>query len=297
MDPNKVKLGMAPISWTNDDLPDLGGENTFEQCISEMALAGYKGSEVGNKYPKDPAVLKGYLDLRGLKICNQWFSSFVCSKPLSEVVRIFRKQLEFLSGVGANVIGPSEQTRSCQGNQRMSVFSGKAVFNGEEWKKLTGGMNELGKIARDEDFTMAYHHHMGTGVQTEEETERFLNDTNGDYVSLLYDTGHFAFSEEDPASCLRKFIRRVGHIHLKDVRREVFEEVKMRDMPFLEAVRAGVFTVPGDGSIDFPTIFGIIEDSDYEGWMVIEAEQDPTKANPFEYAVLGREYIRKHTGI
>ncbi len=296
MNSSKVKLGMAPIGWTNDDMPDLGGENTFQQCISEMALAGYKGSEVGNKYPKNPEVLEEYLDIRGLTICNQWFSSFLVSAPFTEVEASFRQQLSFLKALGAEVIGPSEQTRSCQGLP-VSVFKNKAVFSAEEFKKLTEGMDHLGKIAREEGMKLAFHHHMGTGVQTVEETERFLNDTNPDYVYLLFDSGHFAFSGEDPVAALKKFISRVGHVHLKDMRENIFDEVKSKDMSFLDAVRAGVFTVPGDGDIDFPAIFSVLEKASYEGWMVVEAEQDPAKANPFKYALMAREYIRQNTGI
>ncbi len=296
MDKKLVKLAMAPIGWTNDDMPDLGSENSFEQCISEMALAGFTGSEVGNKYPGDPAVLKPYLDVRGLTICNQWFSSFLASQPLSEVEKSFRAQLSFLKEMGARVIGPSEQTRSCQG-QPVSVFSGKAVFTNEEFKAVTSGMNHLGKIARDEGMKLAFHHHMGTGVQTVEETERFLNDTDPDAVYLLFDSGHFAFSEEDPVAALKKFIGRVGHVHLKELRPAGYQELKKADSSFLDAVRAGVFTVPGDGSIDFPSIFKILEENDYRGWMVVEAEQDPAKANPFVYAKKARDYIYEKTGL
>ena len=297
MDKNKVKLAMAPIGWTNDDMPDLGKENSFEQCVSEMALAGYTGSEVGNKYPKDPVVLKEYLDVRGIKICNQWFSSFLCSQPFEQVEKDFRAQLAFLKAMGADVIGPSEQTRSCQGDTKTSVFSGKAVFTNDEFKKLTDGMNKLGHIAKEEGLTLAFHHHMGTGVQTIEETERFLNDTDPSKVTLLFDSGHFAFSGEDPVAALKKFIPRVGHVHLKDMRTNVFADVKAKDSSFLDAVRQGVFTVPGDGSIDFPSLFAILEENGYEGWMVVEAEQDPAKANPFVYAKNARAYISKHTGI
>ncbi len=296
IDKNNVKLAMAPIGWTNDDLPELGAENSFEQCISEMALAGYEGSEVGNKYPKEPDVLRPYLDIRGLKICNQWFSSFLVSKPFAEVEKEFRTQLIFLRAMGADVIGPSEQTRSCQGRP-ISIFSGKAVFSNDEFKALTDGMNKLGKIAKDEGLKLAYHHHMGTGVQTVEETERFLNDTNPDYVHLLYDSGHFKFAEEDPVAALKKFVSRVGHVHLKDMRSDVYKGVKDKDSSFLDAVAAGVFTVPGDGCIDFPSIFKILEENDYKGWMVVEAEQDPAKANPFVYAKKARKYITEHTGL
>lgn len=296
MDKENVKIAIAPIGWTNDDIPELGGTISFEQCISEMALAGYRGSEVGNKYPSDPSELKKYLQIRGLQICNKWFSSYLISSPFEEVVRSFRHDLDYLNALGAEVIGPSEQTRSCQGKP-VSVFSGKPQFTTEEFRLLTTGMNQLGRIAREEGLRLAYHHHMGTGIQTVEETERFLNDTNPDDVYLLFDSGHFAFSGEDPVAALEKFVPRVGHVHLKDLRTKEFAKAKKNDSSFLDAVRAGVFTVPGDGDIDFTPLFKILEKENYQGWMVVEAEQDPGKANPFLYAKMGRDYIRGKTGI
>lgn len=296
MHSGRVKIGMAPIGWTNDDMPDLGKENTFEQCISEMALAEYTGSEVGRKYPSDPDILKKYLDIRGLTICNQWFSSYLASRPLADVEAKFRSQLFFLKKVGAAVIGPSEQTRSCQGKD-VSIFSGKAVFTPDEFKKVTEGMNYLGKIAADEGMKLCYHHHMGTGVQTMEETDRFLNDTKPEFVHLLYDAGHFAFTGEDPVAAVKRYVSRIGHVHLKDMRSHVYKQVKRADLSFLEAVRRGVFTVPGDGDIDFPAIFSVLDEYNYSGWMVVEAEQDPAVANPFTYAKMGRAYIREQTGL
>ena len=160
-DKNKVKLGIAPIAWTNDDLPDLGAENTFEQCVSEMALAGFTGSEVGNKYPKDPVELKKALDLRGIEICNQWFSSFLITKPLEEVEKEFRAQLEFLKAMGAKVIGASEQSYSVQGQEDTPVFGHKYVMNDEEWDTFCNGMNHLGKIAKEEyGIALTFHHHI-----------------------------------------------------------------------------------------------------------------------------------------
>ena len=294
---DKIKLGIAPIGWTNDDIPELGAENTFQQCISEMALAGFVGSEVGGRYPDDARELKKALDLRGLVICNQWFSAFTVSKPFSDVERAFRKQLAFLRVVGADVIGPSEQTRSSQGNLKLGVRAGKAEFSDDEWKTLVDGFNRLGRIAKDEGFKLCFHHHMGTGVQTPEETERFLNETNPDTVYLTYDSGHFSFNGSDPVEQLKKFVSRVGHVHLKDLRADIHVVGMKEDWPFMKAVREGVFTVPGDGSVDFPSIFKIIGDAGYEGWIVVEAEQDPAKANPFEYALKAREYIREQTGL
>ena len=298
MDPKKVRLGIAPIGWTNDDMPDLGAENTFEQCVSEMALAGFTGSEVGNKYPKDPAVLKKALDLRGMQICNQWFSSFLLTKPFEEVEKDARAQLEFLRAMGSKIIGFSEQSYSVQGKLDTPIFGHKYVMNDEEWARLLDGLNRLGKIALEEyGISLTYHHHMGTVIQTEEETDRFLAGTDPRYVNLLYDTGHFAFAGFDPLAMVKKYVSRIKHVHLKDVRPAVLERVHKEDMSFLAAVRAGAFTVPGDGSIDFEPIFKVLEDAGYEGWMLVEAEQDPAIANPFEYALKGRKYIREKTGL
>ncbi len=293
-----VKLGIAPIAWTNDDMPDLGSENTFEQCISEMALAGYTGCEVGNKYPKDPTVLKHALELRGMEICNQWFSSFLLTKPFKEVEKECRAQLSFLKEMGAKIIGFSEQSYSIQGQMNTPVFGYKYVLNEAEWKRLCDGLNKLGKIALDEyGIHLTYHHHMGTVVQSLEETDRLMVGTDPKYVSLLFDSGHFAYCGENPVAIAGQYIDRIKHVHLKDIRPEVVRKVKEENLSFLQGVREGAFTVPGDGCVDFPAIFKILEKGRYKGYMLVEAEQDPAKANPFEYACKARKYIKEKTGI
>ena len=297
-DKNKVKLGIAPIAWTNDDMPDLGKENTFEQCVSEMALAGFTGSEVGNKYPKDPEVLKKALELRGVEICNQWFSSFLITKPFEEVEKEFRAQLTFLKAMGAKVIGASEQSHSVQGQMDTPVFGHKYEMNDEEWDTFCTGMNKLGKIAKEEyGIALTFHHHMGTVVQSLAEVDRMMENTDPEYVSLLFDTGHFTYLGEDPLEVVKKYVHRIKHVHLKDIRPEVVEQVKKENMSFLAGVRAGAFTIPGDGCINYDPIFKVLEDAGYEGYMVVEAEQDPAKANPFEYAVKARKYIAENTGL
>lgn len=294
----RVRLGIAPIAWTNDDMPDLGKENTFEQCVSEMALAGFTGSEVGNKYPKDPEVLKKALELRGVEICNQWFSSFLLTKPFEEVEKEFRAQLTFLKAMGSKIIGASEQSYSVQGQMETPVFGHKYVMNEEEWNTLCQGLNKLGKIAKDEyGISLTFHHHMGTVVQTAEETERLMEGTDPEYVSLLFDSGHFAYCGEDPVAMVAKYVDRIKHVHLKDIRPEVVEKVKAEDMSFLAGVRAGAFTIPGDGCVDFDSIFKVLEEADYAGYMVVEAEQDPAKANPLEYAIRARKFIAEKTGL
>lgn len=295
---DKVKLGIAPIAWTNDDLPDLGSENTFEQCVSEMALAGFTGSEVGNKYPRDPVVLKKALELRGIEICNQWFSSFLLTKPFEEVEKEFRAQLSFLKAMGAKIIGASEQSYSVQGQQDTPVFGHKYVMNDEEWERFCTGLNRLGKIALEEyGISLTYHHHMGTVVQDADEVERMMENTDPACVSLLYDTGHFAYCGVDPLEMVKKYAGRIRHVHLKDIRPEVVERVKKEGLSFLEGVRQGAFTVPGDGCIDFEPIFKVLEEAGYEGYMLVEAEQDPAKADPLEYAIRARKFIAEKTGL
>lgn len=293
-----VKLGIAPLTWTNDDLPELGGEIPFEQCVSEMALAGFTGCEVGTKFPRDPAVLKPALELRGLQVCNAWFSPFLTTKSFDENRKAFEEHCAFLQAMGSPVVNGAEQGNSCQGQMDVPVWDGKGNFSDEEWTAVTRGLDELGKIAREQyGLRFCYHHHMGTGVQTIAETERLLENTKPENVSLCYDTGHFFFSFEDPVEALQRFISRIGHVHLKDVRAGQREKSRDEKLSFLKAVFSGVFTVPGDGVIDFPSVFKILGENDYKGWVVVEAEQDPAKAHPLTYAKKARDYIRRYTGI
>lgn len=297
LDKNKVSLGIAPIGWTNDDMPDLGKENTFEQTVSEMALAGFKGSEVGSHYPADPVVLKKALDLRGLTICNQWFSSFLISRPYEETEEAFIRQCDFLRQTGSRCIGVSEQSYSIQGMLDRPIQEGKHIMDDGEWKLLTEGLNRLGRIAKEKGITLTFHHHMGTVVQTEEEIDRLMESTDPELVFLLFDSGHLSFAGIDPEKVLRKYVSRVRHVHLKDLRKDVVEQSRKEKWSFLKGVRAGTFTVPGDGDVDFAPIFRILEEADYEGWIVVEAEQDPALANPLEYAMKARKYIAEHTGL
>lgn len=294
---DKVFLGIAPIGWTNDDMPDLGKENTFEQTVSEMALAGFNGSEVGSHYPTDPTILKKALDLRGLTICNQWFSSFLISRPYEETEAAFIKQCDFLRQVGAKCIGVSEQSYSIQGMLDHPIQEGKYLMNDQEWELLTTGLNKLGKIAKEKGMVLTFHHHMGTVIQTEEEIDRFMGSVDPELVYLLFDSGHLSFAGIDPEKILRKYVKRVRHVHLKDLRKDVVERSREEKWSFLKGVREGTFTVPGDGDVDFGPIFKILEEAGYEGWVVVEAEQDPARANPLEYATKARKYIAEKTGL
>ncbi|WP_367143394.1 myo-inosose-2 dehydratase [Pantoea stewartii] len=299
MNPENIKLAIAPIGWTNDDMPELGSENTFQQIVSEMALAGFTGSEVGSKYPRDPDVLKPMLAIRGIQICNAWFSTFFADGHLERTTDEFISHMNFLHAMGARVIGCSEQSGSIQGTGLPVLGDAKPCFNEEQWQRVADGYNTLGRLAAEKGMQVCLHHHMGTGIQTTAEIDKFMSLVDK-RVYLLYDTGHAWYSEGNETAMLavlKKHLSRINHVHLKDVRPAVIEQVRRDGLSFLDGVKKGTFTVPGDGVIDFRPVFQVLDESGYRGWMVVEAEQDPAIANPFEYAVKARKYIRTTAGI
>jgi len=297
LDKNKVRLGIHPMHWTNDDLPSLGKENNFKQAVSEIALAGFTGTEVGGLFPMDTDVLKKELNLRGLSISGWWFSSLLTTRPLEETVEAFKKHVDFLHTMGSKIVVFSEQGHGIQGQMNTPVFANKPVFTEEEWDKLIKGLHVLAGIAAKKGVKIAFHQHMGTGVQTAAELDRLMENTDPNEVFLLFDSGHLAFAGEDPEAILRKYIKRVAHVHLKDIRADIVANVKSQNLSFLQAILNGAFTIPGDGAINFEPLFKILDENNYEGWMVVEAEQDPAKADPLEYAIMARKYIKEKTGL
>ncbi len=293
---NSVKLSIAPIAWTNDDLPELGGHISFEQCIEEMSEAGFTGSEIGNKYPRDPEVLKPALEKRGLEISSAWFSTFFSENGRSEeTIDKYVEQMRFLKAMGARVVNICECGHCVQMGTGY-VFD-RPEYSNDQWQNVAEGLNMIGEIARDNEMINAYHYHMGTMVQNLEEIDRIMELTDSALVYLLVDTGHAHYAGDDPLSIVRKYGPRIRNVHLKDIRQEILDIVHSEKMSFLDSVKAGVFTVPGDGCIDFLPIFKALADAGYGGWFVVEAEQDPDKANPLEYAKIARNFIRENTGI
>ena len=293
---NSIHLSISPIAWTNDDLPDLGGHITFEQCVGEMAAAGFTGSEIGNKYPKDPEVLKPALDQRGLQISSAWFSAFFSEEGRTEdTVKNFVEHMNFLKALGAKVVN------ICECGHCVQLISGyvfdRPKYTDEQWLQVAEGLNRVGEMARKNGMVIAYHYHMGTMVQNAEETERLMEMTDPDLVHLLVDTGHAHYAGDDPLAIVRNYGPRIRNVHLKDIRQAVLDEVHAKKMNYLDSVKAGVFTVPGDGCIDFAPIFHTLSEENYQGWFVVEAEQDPEKANPLEYANMARAFIRENAGI
>lgn len=287
----KISWGIAPIGWRNDDIPEIGAENTLSHLLSDIVVAGFVGTEVGGFFP-EPKVLNKELQLRNLKIAGQWFSSLIIRDGVEEVSKAFHKHCEYLKEVNAAVAVVSEQTYSIQGTEK-NVFMEKPFFTDEEWNLLCQGLNELGKIAEQYNLKLVYHHHMGTGIQTLAEVDRLMENTDPKHVHLLYDTGHIYVSDSDYMTLLNKHLDRIKHIHFKDVRQEVREQCEKEGKSFLQSFLAGMFTVPGDGCIDFTEVFKWLLETNYSGWIVIEAEQDPSVAHPLEYALKARKYINE----
>jgi inosose dehydratase len=289
--PDKVKLGVCCTLWWNDDFPTIDAGISFGQAVSEMALAGFQGCSIGHKYPADPAVLKAALDLRGLRVSEPWTSTyFTINKMRQKTVDSFEETLAHIKALGGTELVVAEFGASSH-LLPIDVFANRPVFTDAQWDALTSGLEELGKIASSAGMKLSYHHHMGTGVMTRADVDRLMASTDPDLVSLLLDTGHIAFAGDDPLDLARAYADRIGHVHLKSVRSAIVNRVRDEGLSFQEGVELGVFTVPGDGAIDFRPILEALADADYRGWLVVEAEQDPNKAIPLEYAKKARAYL------
>ncbi|MDA0160129.1 myo-inosose-2 dehydratase [Solirubrobacter ginsenosidimutans] len=296
LDAEKVRLGVTPTLWWNDDFRNIDIGITFGQCVSEMALAGFQGCSVGHKYPTDVTELKAALDLRGLAVSEPWVSTYFTINAMEEqTLATFHQQLDFIKAVGGTEMVVAEFGGAVN-PLPVAVFANRPIFDDAQWDALTTGLNRLGKIAQDEGMRLCYHHHMGTGVMTRAEVDRLLANTDPALVNLLLDTGHLAFAGDDPVAAALAHADRIKHVHLKDVRPDIVAKATAEGYSFEAAIEAGVFTVPGDGSIDFVPIFEALADAGFEGWLVTEAEQDPAKANPLEYALKARAYLREVLG-
>ncbi|AME06885.1 myo-inosose-2 dehydratase [Bacillus siamensis] len=289
MGKQNILWGIAPIGWRNDDMPEIGAGNTLQHLLSDIVVAGFQGTEVGGFFP-EPSVLNKELALRNLRIAGKWFSSFIIQDGIEKTAESFTEHCDYLQKVGADVAIVSEQTYSVQGLD-IDVFKKKPHFSDEEWDTLCNGLNRLGKIAEEYGLNLTFHHHLGTGVQTAEEVGRLMEGTDPRYVHLLYDTGHAYISDGDCMTILNKHMDRIRHVHFKDARIDIMERCRTEGKSFRQSFLQGIFTVPGDGCIDFTEVYRTLIRHDYSGWIVIEAEQDPAIANPLEYALIARKYI------
>jgi inosose dehydratase len=295
---NAVRFGITPTSWWNDDFLDMDIGISFEQCIDEMAVAGFEGCSVGHKYPSDPAVLRPALELRGLRVSEPWTSTYFTINAMEErTIAEFKQSLAFIKAMDGTDLVVAELGGSSH-QQPIALVDNRPIFDDKKWDALCRGLNKLGEIAAAAGMRLCYHHHMGTGVQTRADIDRLAANTNAKTVFLLLDTGHLTFAGDDPLDCARTYAHRIKHVHLKNIRRSKMKEALSQRLSFHDAIEAGVFTVPGDpdGSVEFEPILRTLSDANYQGWLMVEAEQNPAKATPLKYARMAREYLKNVTG-
>ena len=285
-----VKFGISPIAWSNDDMPELGGETSLETCLSEARKAGFSGVESGGKFPKNSKELIPILEKFNISLCSGWYGANLLKRSVKEEMENIRAQLDLFKNCKAPCIIFAEVTGSIQGNEKIPL-SKRPRLNKDDWSNYCKKINEIGKRLEDEQMPLAYHHHMGTVIQSHEDTERLLQETN-DSVKLTIDTGHMLFAGGDSLKIIKDFKEKIIHVHCKDMRKNVLEKSLKHDLSFRHAFLEGAFTVPGDGCIDYKPILNELKKNNYNGWLVVEAEQDPKKANPFKYAKIGYNYLR-----
>ena len=284
-----VKLGIAPIAWSNDDMPELGGDTPLEQCLSEASEAGFSGIESGGKFPKKSNELIPLLDKYNLKLCSGWYGANLRINSVKEEIELIQDQLKLFQDCKAPCIVFAEVSDSIAGDPKRPL-STRPKMTTDEWIIYCKKISEIGKYLEDQGMPLAYHHHMGTVIETQQDTERLLENTS-DQVKLILDTGHMLFAGGNSIEVANNFKERIIHVHCKDMRKKVLEKSLKEDFSFRQAFLEGAFTVPGDGFIDYEPLLTFLKKSNYNGWLVVEAEQDPAKANPLEYARIGYNYL------
>jgi inosose dehydratase len=281
----KVRIGINPITWSNDDAPELGGDIPLEVCLSETKQARYAGTELGGKFPRKSAELKPIMERHGLAVISGWYDGRCDEKDVGAEMDAIGPHLQLLKDMGSTHVVYADTSRGRHG-AIWDPISKRPKLQAEEWPTYGRKLTQLAERMADFGVRMAFHHHMGTIIETDAEVGLLMKHT-GEAVGLLYDTGHSTFSGGDPLQLIKTHVKRVVHVHCKDVRKPVFERARAEDMSFMGAVLEGIFTVPGDGSIDYLSILRVLVEANYSGWLVVEAEQDPKKAHPLTYATMG----------
>lgn len=280
-----VRLGINPITWTNDDLPSLGGDTPLETCLSETHQAGFTGTEMGGKFPRTSAELGPILKRHSLALVSGWYDGRLLEKDAEAEWDAVLPHLTLLRDLGSRHIVYADTSRRSEGDL-FAPISQRPRLGNEEWAAYGGRLTALAERMDDFGVGMAFHHHMGTFVETDAEVDRLMAVT-GPAVGLLFDSGHSLFGGGDPVALLKRNVKRVVHVHCKDCRGDELARARATDESFMQAVLDGVFTMPGDGIVDFPTILKILYDASYNGWLIAEAEQDPARAPPLTYAGMG----------
>jgi len=284
-----VRVGISPIAWQNDDLPDITSEFTMEQALKEAREIGYTGVERGQRMPQDTESLRVYLDRYQLALCGGWCSGNLLVNDIETEKAAIKQQVEQFIALGAPCLVYAECSNTVQG-QLGTPVNNRPRLSSDEIKSYGKKLSEIAKWTTDLGMPLAYHHHMGSIIEAEADVDALMEGSS-DQVALCFDSGHLLFGGGDVMATLNRWANRVHHVHFKDIRPDIVADVRENDRSFLDAVIAGAFTVPGDGCIDFQAIANVLKGMNYEGWIVVEAEQDPAKAPPFEYSKMGYEHI------
>ena len=286
---NSIKIGINPLTWTNDDLPELGGETTLDDCLSEGKIAGFSGFELGQKFPRDVATLKPILDSYELCLVSGWFSGQIYELSVEEEIKRLQPHLDLLNEMGSDVVVYCDISNTIQG-QITKGLSKRPCLQAHEWAGFLDKLSAVAAHVSSCGLKLAYHHHMGTIVQTEEEVDKLMSEST-EHVHLLLDAGHLFYAGGNPVAVANRYGARIVHVHCKDIRLELMQQTINRDRSFLQGVLDGVFAVPGDGCIDFEGVFNALKKHNYSGWLVIEAEQDPVIAPSLETAKRGYQQV------
>jgi len=287
----KAKLGISPIAWSNDDLPELGGETTLETCLTESKISGFSGVETGGKFPITPEELGPVLKKYKLNLASGWFSGTVLDSDLEEEKDRALDQLVLFKELGASCMAYGETAGTIQ-NVRHAPLNTKRKLSDDDFKIYGKKLTLFAEFCSDFGMPISFHHHMGTAVETERELDLLMNCT-GEAVHLLFDTGHMTFAGGNSINVINKYANRITHVHTKDIRSSIVDNLDKDKESFLDAVLKGAFTVPGDGNINFKEVVETLAKNNYEGWFIVEAEQDPAKANPLEMARIGNKELRE----
>jgi len=290
MPASAIRIGINPISWSNDDLPALGGETPLSTALSEGKEIGYEGFELNGKFPKDAKGVADVLKPYELALVSGWYSSRLASRSVAEEIEAIAAHVDLLKYNGAKVLVYGEVADSIQG-QRIRLVERPRFHSDSAWQEYADKLTELARFTLSQGVRLAYHHHMGAYVESPEDIDQLMART-GSEVGLLFDSGHCYMGGGKPLQVLRKHIARVCHVHFKDVRKPVVQLARNNLWSFPDCIVNGTFTVPGDGDIDFAALLDVLIEARYEGWLVVEAEQDPAVAPSYVYAKKGYETLR-----
>ena len=288
-----ILYGTNPIAWSNDDDRSLGADIPLETCLKQAGEIGFDGIEKGHKFPEEPQALKAALAPYGLRFISGWHSLSLLSRPVEAEKAAIQPHLDLLKAMGSTVCIVCECSNAIHGNDAVALNDRPRLAEGD-WPGFAAGVEAVARHCRDQGITLAYHHHMGTVVQTEDDIDRLMAET-GPATKLLLDTGHAFFGGGDPVALAQRHMGRVAHLHAKNVRPQIMRQVREEGLSFLQGVRRGVFTVPGDpdGGVAFEPVLSIAAEHGYSGWLVIEAEQDPAVRDPFVYQSMGLNSLRR----